>query len=374
MAEEFIIRLIPDGGTGGVSGGATGGASTSSALGGIGKAFKGAMKAIGIGSIIGLILKIVSSFQSLLDVVASLVKIVTLIFKPLADALTILLLPLIFLLKPIVMALNDIMRPFFKLSMEVMKKGAQSFSAGNTKAGFEAFGGASSIIIAGLANVLVALTSQLVKMIFALSGELLKLIFPVFSGAIDNFIGNINTMVDDTAVVISAAIGGYAAGIGKVFGADIDSFKEDHKKAIHNLFTGSEGIGETYDAVFDTTRNLVADNINGLMIQDPDSFLNTIEATNAKLSAAAQKAGNDLVDAFEGGVESSIASIRRKSKNKSGGKFDGKGVTGSFDGKTSSAVSSQRQSNSFGINSKAGLSAGARGSAEAIKRLFGIGA
>jgi len=356
MAEEFVIKIIPDGvSPAGVTGAAPGAAGgNAGAIGNMSKGFGGAMKALGIGSLVGLVLKIVSSFQGLMNMVGSVVKIISLIFKPVADAIMIILMPLIFLLKPVVMALNELMRPFIKLALQVMKQGAKMLGAGETQAGMEAFGGAAGIIMAGLTNVIVALAADLLKMVFRVQAEFLRPVLEFFGANVDNMINDVNSLIDTGAVIISAALGGYAAAIGETFSVDIDQFRQDHRSAISNLFGGSDGIMDKYGVVFEDTRVMLGKAMRNTMIDDPNSFMNTIDDVNLQLQNAAANAGNDLVSAFAGSVKSSLAKARASIKGKDRDNEVGRGgdLYSQYAGKTSLRVATERATNTIGVNPK----------------------
>lgn len=351
MADEFVIKIIPDGidTSSGGSGGSTGGINTGG-VGKMGKAFQGAIKALGIASLVGLVAKMVSSFSALLNVVGSIGKLISLIFKPIADALMILLMPLLYLMKPIVLALNELMRPFIKLSLDVMKQGAKMLQAGETQAGLEAFGGAAAIVISGLSTIIVALTSQLLKLFFTIATNSIGSLFGFSEETINNAVSNINTFIDDQAIIVSARLGGYAAAIGETFGVSIDQFRTDHRNAIENLFHGSEGIMDKYGIVFEDTRALLSKEIRDTMVDDPNSFMNTIDAVNKQLQAAASNAGKDLVDAFVESNKAAIARARASIKGKEVG--TGGSVFEEFAGKTQLEVSMERAKNTIGVNPK----------------------
>lgn len=105
MADEFVIRLIPEGMGSGSSGGNKGGGGLN--LGGLGK----------LGAIIGLICLAMEPLKPMLTALKQLGKMVAEFLRPIAEVVTILLQPVLAMLRPILIAFKALMAPFKQAAM-----------------------------------------------------------------------------------------------------------------------------------------------------------------------------------------------------------------------------------------------------------------
>ena len=244
----------------------------------------GVLKAIGIGSLVGIAIAIVSNFKSLINIVNNIIKVISYILKPIADVVMVLLMPILMILKPIMQIANQIMAPFIKLSMQVMREGMKMMASGNVAGGMAAMGAAGGIAMAGFNSVIVGLLGGLVKIVIDISAGLLNLalqglvamMFNMFGGlmsffgvnveelqgTLNNSIENIiTTGADLLKLNIDASMGTImnlfalqAATIGEAFGVSTVEFQKVATQNIKDMFPGTEGIQGVWDGAWTAFR------------------------------------------------------------------------------------------------------------------------
>jgi len=185
MAEEIVaIRIIPEGvgiGDAGdsspsVPGAGSAGGKQKGLIGGMGKMFSGVLKALGIGSLVGIIISALSANKGLMSVITNIFKMIGYLLKPITDVIMILLMPILFILKPIMILVNQVMGPFLKLAMQVMREGSKKLAEGDLVGAGMAFTAAAGIAIQGLSSVVIAVNAELLKMAVTMLGQLLALV------------------------------------------------------------------------------------------------------------------------------------------------------------------------------------------------------
>jgi len=277
MTEEIVaIKIIGDGFSG--SGGSSSSSGSSSVGGaggmlkGMGGMLKGVMSALGIGSVIGIVVMIAGNLKSLMNIVGSIIKMISYLVKPIADVVMILLMPILLMLKPIVVMVNQIMAPFIKLSMQLMREGMTMMGEGNMVGGGMAMGAATQVIMNGLSSVIVALSGNLVNMLIELSGQMMTMMLQSMVGIIGALFGGVlgafGVDVESTVTTVNdwianaiglgteeltlgidaifgelmAVFAGQSAFLGEMFGINTNEFATNALKNITNIFDGAEGL------------------------------------------------------------------------------------------------------------------------------------
>ncbi len=262
MAEEFLIKIIPDG-IGGAGAGAEGAGALAGAgdvgggFAGIGKtmkgAFGGAMKALGIGSLVGIIISVVSTFRSLLSVVSSIFKLIGLLLQPIANVVTTLLMPILFILKPFVILLNQVFAPFMKLAMQMMRQGAQKIAGGDIAGGGQLLAGAATVLLGGIQAIILTLTSSVLKLllqgIISITSALIAPILKFFgvtqeqiTAGTQALMEGVGGLVDELTGVGVALIANIVSTLAESTGADTSQFRLDVANMINDVFLGEKGL------------------------------------------------------------------------------------------------------------------------------------
>lgn len=296
MAEEVaIIKIIPDGVAPGSSRG------TGSAIGGgldIGKGLLNGLKSlfatIGVGSLILMVAKIVSSIQSLQSIIGAILKSIGLLLKPIADVITVLLMPILAVLKPIIMAVNQFMQPFIKLAMEAFREGAKALKDGDRGRAMEAFGISAGIMLSGLAGVVTIVFAELLKMVVDLATMSTKMMVDVLIGvvetifrAFDGFLGfnaenainnlmefgeNVKSSIDNTAGLAKSVI------------------DTSTKMILAGLTLTAASLAQQLGISTDDFLTSATMAIAGVVKTDPDSIINTFESSFGEFGRSAASA------------------------------------------------------------------------------------
>jgi len=260
MADDFLIRIIPEGFSGGISTGGAVSSGASPSVSGTGGGLKGAagifgtvLKGLGIASGIGVIVAVISSMKNVVNIVAGVIKIIGALLRPISTVITTLLMPILFSLKPLVILINQVMAPFTRLAMDMFRQGVQAQKAGDTVAAGALFGGAIATTLAGLSAVFIAVAAETIKMTI---GQLLDIIQFVTTPVIkfltsmtDEQIAmsfqmlkdGVNSGIDLAAGAAVLKISSATADIADRLGVDTSKFRSDAKTMISNVFSGAEG-------------------------------------------------------------------------------------------------------------------------------------
>ena len=288
MAEEIVaIKIIPDSLETGIArtqpAGATGGGGVMQGIGGV---FQGAMKAIGIGSVVGAIVGIVANMKILTDTVGRIFKVVSLLLKPIADVITVLLMPILYILKPFMIILNQVMAPFLKQALKLLGEGGKAMAGGDLVGASQLFGAAGAVILTGLSSVIATLAGTLLKMIvgvlgdfattiastfltvfgaimapilgfFGVSGEELTKIINTIQTDMTKVIGEgttaIQSGIDTTVATLIASNALSAALISESVGVETDVFRKNVFDMITKTFQGADGITPTIQKMLGLT-------------------------------------------------------------------------------------------------------------------------
>jgi hypothetical protein len=332
--EVAIIRIIPEGASGGTLGGGAGGSKTAGGTGmgagafkGIGDAMGGAMKAIGIGSLVGLLVMIVGSFKALMGMIGGIIKLVSFLLKPIADVITVLLMPILFILKPFVILLNQVMAPFLKLGMQLMQQGGQQMGAGDMTGAMASFASAGAVLMLGLDSVLIALSTSLLKMLttilFDIGAGLIAIITPFSFEQVQNFVSvakdSVLKGIDLVGGTASIGLAAMASAIGEQAGIDTEAFRVATATNIAGLFSADEESGLTKimeNALGVTFKDGTVTAIEGAMTGEggiTPEFENKMGEFQDKGVSAVQRA----VDAIQSTWDS--LNLSKKSSGSSGG-------------------------------------------------------
>jgi len=298
MADDFLIRIIPEGFSGAIN--STGvnssnltnvssksgfGDVAKSGVGFISKVFGAVLKGLGIGSIVGMVVTIASELQSLVSIIFAAIKLVIGLLKPIERVIITLLMPILYIIKPIVILINQVMSPFIKLAMDMMRQGSQAYAAGNAAEAGALFAGAGAVALQGLSAVIVAITAELLKLtvdnllqttqlvlntIINVAQTVTTAVLGIFgvssdqiSEVFDNLRTNLNTNITFTreflktaidtlagnAVVLIAAASVFTA---ESLGVSTKQFQKEAKLMIQKTFIGAKGINETWDLAVGT--------------------------------------------------------------------------------------------------------------------------
>jgi len=314
--EVAIIRIIPEGMSGGTTDSgkvSTGGtANVAGAMKGVGGAIKGALNALGIGSVIGLIITIASSFKALMSMVGTILKMIGLLLKPIADVITVLLMPILFIIKPFVILVNQIMAPFIKLAMGVMREGAKSLKDGDIAGAATAFAGAGAIMMQGLNSVLIALSTQFMKMIvdivFSVASKVVGVIVGIFGVSQETVdakfkegADKVKSGIDLIGAESSVLIAGLSVTIAEQFDVNTDKFKNSVVKNIFGLFdkADKESITGTMVKVLGVDfKKAGVDAIKNAITDDPDSVATTFVDAIGKFKDKGVNAVSSAVSAI----------------------------------------------------------------------------
>ena len=293
--DDFLIRIIPEGFSGGV-GGMTGAKTATQKSGGIGAegfgvqiqgAFGAVLKGLGIASGIGLIVGVVSGMKSLLGIITSILKLVSALLRPVERVIATLLMPILFIIKPFVILVNQVMSPFIKLAMTMMREGQQALKGGDTARAGGLFAGAGAVALQGLSAVVVAVAAEVVKLavdslfsglsillnvILSLSQMITTAIVGLFGGSTEQIDlwfetvrTNINTglttskdllksLIDTVAGNAVIAIATTSVFLAESLGVNTEKFREDAKLMIMNTFVGAKGLSESWDLAIGTAQ------------------------------------------------------------------------------------------------------------------------
>ncbi len=208
------------------------------------------------------------------------IKLVAQLLRPVADVILLILQPILLFLKPIIKVFNDIMRPFRTLAFGLMKQASEAFKSGNMVQGSALSGLAITTIFTGLANALLGVIGELVKMMYSTVVDMIKFLFinpllNVFGGMITFFGGNVdeirktlfdsldtskvllNNLIDNTLTTLQAssliAITGLAT---KIVGNDSEGLKMLENTATNAISVASDNVKKKMQAAIDNMFNV----------------------------------------------------------------------------------------------------------------------
>jgi hypothetical protein len=355
MQEEIaVIKIIPDSVSvnSKASPSSSGGGAGGGLLSGMSDMLEGVLKAIGIGSVVGIALMIVSHFKSLIGVVSNIIKMVAYIIKPIADVVMMLLMPILIILKPIMQLANQIMAPFLKLSMQVMREGMKMMAEGNIAGGAAAMAGAGGIAMAGLNSVILGLLGGLINVAIDLAAQMLSqglqalvgllavMLEPLFNifgasaiekiqgllgeeGTINKFImGGADIVKDTIAMGIGTAMAemiGMATMLGETFGVETKEFQDKAMNNIKTLFNPTDGLVKIWEdqiGMKEGFGKMAKDSIDGVLT-GPDGIENTFSLGMDNFKDTGKAKIASAVDAFNAEFDR----MRKASSSSGGGGF-----------------------------------------------------
>jgi hypothetical protein len=271
MDEVAVIRIIGGAGSegidgsGGVNAGARGPRRPKAPAGGMGAIMSGALKAVGVGSLVGLVAGLVSANKALLSMVSGVVRMLGYLLKPITDVVTALLMPVLFALKPIVMIVNRVMQPFIRLAMESFRHGAQLRAEGDLVGAGKAEHAGMFAALAGVSAVVGVLLAETIKMQIAnltmMLGALLQPVFSFFgvteqelSERISSIIDSVNTGIDALTVSMIGVNADAAAALAEQAGVDTTKFRKDVSEMISQVFNAPDGLKSRIEAMLSTSK------------------------------------------------------------------------------------------------------------------------
>ena len=250
----------------------------------VGKAIKSVLTGLKIGSGIGIVVQLLESFQPLMKVIGSFLKVLSLLLSPIQYLVTGLLVPVLLFLKPLALLVKKLMLPFFQLAMQSMVKGSEKVSEGDTAGGMAYILLGAGILISGLSTVFLALSFELLNMVTNLVANLLLLILSIFlpisDENINSILSNLDTLMSTVqGTMLEQIINGITATAALV-GLDSTQFENDAKSALSNALSIdlTTPLTDFADANAAAIKEIVTDN--------PNSFSNTIKTLAADLGAA----------------------------------------------------------------------------------------
>ena len=215
MAEEFIIKLVSDDFSAGVS--SSGATSSSSgggggAVGGMAK-MAGTLGAIGIGvqqimSIIGPVVN--DLLRPVKNILKGIFKLIGELLRPIVEIAIMLLRPVLALIKPLISIFKAFMAPFMAIAREFTNLAVAQFAEGDVAGGME--------------NIMAGISSILGPFVVSLSSIVLQL-------ASNLFISGIERMMLNILDVIELLFGGIPLGIGDAITGGLDKAREGIKTA-----------------------------------------------------------------------------------------------------------------------------------------------
>jgi len=291
MAEEFIIKLVSNDFSAGVSssGAASIGTSSgkSSGVGSIGK-MAGALGAIGLGvqTIISIVGPVINSLiKPIKTVLTGILKLVGELLRPIVEIVVILLRPVLALLKPIISIFKAFMAPFIQIAREFANIGTKQIQGGDIAGGMENIVSAITTLIGpfvvSITSVALQLaTSLLLGGITLLVSSLMDQIGNILENSSIGFISDIGTSLKDGSEVVKNA--------GKELTTDVNSLITDGT----NFVLGE--MEKTYKEKLDDAKNNISPNMT-------DAYVTPLEEATKSAQGAA-----DIVFGEEGTLVKSV--------------------------------------------------------------------
>ena len=209
-----------------------------------------------VGEVVGLVKNALDGvLKPLMTLVSGILKLISQLLRPIVDVFMMLLMPILQFLKPIIRVANDVMRPFRVLAYGLMRQASQS---GNAVESGALNNLAMTTIFAGIGNVLVGVSGELVKMI---------------SGIVIDVLSTTWLMTDETAAKLKDNIGGVIDGVTSSIQA---MTLEGLMRLSLNIVRGGEKEILEMNQLFDRVVMSATDNVRDKLIGDPDSVVNTI--------------------------------------------------------------------------------------------------
>lgn len=196
--DPIIVKLTDE--TSGPTGGESGG-------GGIGGSIAGLTAGItGIASLMSEVVGLVKSavdgvLKPVRTMLTGILKLIAQLLRPVVDVVMLMLMPILQFLKPIIRVANEIMRPFRTLAYGLMREAHESGNAVESNALNML---ATQTILAGISNVLIGISGELIKMITGIALDILTVIPGVSQNFVNNIKGSINDSIDDATSFIQA--------------------------------------------------------------------------------------------------------------------------------------------------------------------------
>ena len=232
---------------------------------------------------------------------SGILKLIAQLLRPVVDVVMLMLMPILQFLKPIIRVANEIMRPFRTLAYGFMRMANNSDNAVEGR-GLQQL--AMTTIMAGIGNVLIGISGELIKMIGGIVLDILGHTILMSRDKAELLKSGLNDVVDGIVTWVSAQS---LAGLMRA-GMEISSAGEKEIVDMANLF----------ERVLGTARDDVASKIEemdfykeintlGNLIQNEEINITT------KFSSIGQTIRNGMADVGDG-LEDSIKNIIRRAE------------------------------------------------------------
>jgi hypothetical protein len=201
MSEQFVIRILSDDFSAGVSGGggtagaATGGAKGGGSLAGVAAGI-GAM-VLGIQQLVSIVSPVINDLLSpIKSILTGIVRMVGELLRPITEMVVFLIRPILVMLQPIISMFRSFMAPFMDIAREYSNMAVQAAASGDIGGamgmaikGVEALIGPFIVSITSIAlqlatSLVVGAITLLINRIIHISTEMLAIVFGVFSNKI----------------------------------------------------------------------------------------------------------------------------------------------------------------------------------------------
>lgn len=292
-----------------------------------------------VGTIAGAVGVIALVIKGLSDVIRPVTKVIDAILKvlgsflqPIADILILLLAPLLTILKPILLVFRGLIQPFRAAAYQLLAAGNQAYANGDQGQAAALFGGAFLTLFAGLEVVILNIINQQVQVIIGAIGGFVALIVDVIltglaavvgifsdsaaqnilqfrDSVLQGIVGVVTTLqsfVNTGFSAIANQIVNSVDILGKAFGVNLGSFKEDATAAIENAFV----VGPT---------SLLT------LVTGSDGFISQFKT---EVTSGIDQAWKDIADAFLAPLRNFVDSVKSAASAFAGGFVRGGAIGG----------------------------------------------
>ena len=308
-AQRFVDRVKKEMGTVGASrGGGTGGGALFGGGGG-----KGLGAILGIGSVLAVVVAILSQFKSMTNIAKTIIKVMIEFLRPIADVVTLMLLPILAIMKPIMIIIRQVMAPFRKAALKLSAEGAKALREGDTGRAAALFGLSIQTGLAGLGAVITVLFKDIINLSIVSIGEFAKIIIQAIFTAlafispfgseailkagqsiidgIDIMTGQITNVIDATVAIMITGQVKVIESIAKAFGVDMGTFGEDVKKMIEQVIVGENN---SIWKEFQSGLAIIQNDIPGRVDDAFDPIIRSIESSLDRIRALVSEASSQV--------------------------------------------------------------------------------
>lgn len=242
-----------------------------------------------------------------------ILKLIAQLLRPVVDVVMLMLMPILQFLKPIIRVANEIMRPFRTLAYGFMKMAGDSDNAVEVR-GLQQL--AMSTIMAGIGNVLLGVSGELIKMVLSLVLDVVSFIPGVSRDAIEQAKTSVGDAIDGSLAWIQGqTLGGLMKmslaivegnekriiELGGLFQKTIDTADEDVAEVIEGMSIITSVIDlatelKKEDTKLNTNFTNILGTINKGFLNVGDNMVTSINDMFDKAEAAAKRRAKELRD------------------------------------------------------------------------------